>query len=73
MLTIESAKEYVKAYHARIGETVDIEGAGLIHSASGLLCRLNCTVEDAGGRFVAQWDVWVEHSDLYGDRLYGEF
>ncbi len=73
ILTINSAKQYVHDYHRNIGESVDIEGAGLITIDGIPVCRMNCIVSDVGGSFVAQWDVWVEKSDLYGNRLYGEF
>lgn len=72
VLTIESAKAYVTDWHARGGETADIEGAAIFASDDGIeIVRLNVTVTtDQGGAYVAAWDVWSE--PLMGGALYGE-
>lgn len=65
-LTLEAAKSYVVAYHAALGEVVDVEGCGLIEVSGAAVVRLNVT---AGGAPL-QWDVWSE--PLMGGALYGE-
>lgn len=71
-LTIEAAKAYVTEMHAKAGETVDIEGAGIFADRGLEVCRLNVTVtgSPAGGVACVRWDVWSE--PLAGGDLYGE-
>lgn len=68
MLTLETAKAYVRAYYAKCDPPLDcdIEGCGIFTTRGLEVCRLNVT---AGGSS-EQWDVWSE--PLMGGALYGE-
>ncbi len=71
-LTLESAKAYVSAYHAGLGELVDIEGCGFIAEGDCAVVRLNVIVRNqAGASSICLWDVWSE--PLLSGALYGEF
>ncbi len=68
ILSLQSAKAYVVAWHAERGARADVIGCAIIAISGCTLCRLNVDLTDAdGNRDAVQWDVWAEDGALYGE------
>jgi|HubBroStandDraft_6_1064221.scaffolds.fasta_scaffold09760_6 hypothetical protein len=73
LLTLASAKDYVRGYYESQEDVsgVDIIGCGLCKVDGADVCKLNVVIEPSGD--LIQWDVWAEDDGMGGETLYGEF
>lgn len=64
ILNEATATEYVRDWHARCGETVDVTGAesDTVDGAPFVRVAIILASGDA-----AEWSVWVESGRLYGE------